>query len=632
MTELRRRLLNGERGVAVFLWVFAALGIWWKWGKLDSLIWLDPAWWLNEYARYARGELPYRDYYWPYGPLSADVFAWPMHWLGTRFTVAQVVIDIVSLLVIFLVYRIARRLVPSPLAEMIAILLIAVGITARTYFSLFSLIAYAPAVHVGAVGVLLTTWAILAYIDDARPRTAWLALGAWIACLSKHETAVAMIAELGILFVFDRRFHFRQRTTWDWFRTYALRLSLCLAVPAIVYAGWANVAGWNKFLACIQGFGLANIACPWWPTGFGLTGIVVELGEAWLLLAVASLFVPSWRARLGRRRWLICVTAGLAMAGAVAFQWRLISDLLFGHRSFGQRWQADVTELLSTRSVLRPVLVSCYVYLIAIVVSGIRNSFVLTSARFKDLLLVAIPAAMSLRTLFGSLLVLDLLEVPAASYPFLLLVGPYLLYAVLTRRRDNEDGGFVFNGAAMTFCAALLIGYCVIRMVGGYSSMLSNASFGVLQTPAGSILLTNSAIERPILDYILKNTNQSDTILEIPFGGGMSFATGRRSAAYSTIFYQLRPPAAIQEEDLRRIADHPPEVVIAPNEPNFGTLYGHTGTIGCVFPRFVWQPDVPASDPSYIFPFVDYLEHNYRVDRKIGEWILWRPIHHDHGP
>src|SRR5437660_585875 len=107
-----------------------------KWGKLNSLLLLDPAWWLNEYARYARGELLYRDFYWPYGPLSADIFAWTMRLFGVRFTVAQAVVDLLSLVVIVLVYRIARRLVPAPLSQLIAIWLIAVGITARTFFSL----------------------------------------------------------------------------------------------------------------------------------------------------------------------------------------------------------------------------------------------------------------------------------------------------------------------------------------------------------------------------------------------------------------------------------------------------------------------------------------------------------------
>lgn len=619
-----------ERAAIVLLLLFTTMGIWWKWGKLNSLLWLDPAWWLNEYVRYARGELPYLDFYWPYGPLSADVFAWPMRWFGTRFAVAQVVIDILSLLVVFLVYKIACRLVPSPLGALTAILLIAVGITARTFFSLFSLISYTPAVHVGAVGLLLALWAILGYLDDGRPRPVSIAFGAWIACLSKHETAFATLAVLIILCFFDRRLHFRQRTTKDWLRRYAVLLFMCLAVPIMVYLLWARAAGWSKFAACLQGFGLAGMTCPWWPTGFGITGAVVELGEAWILLTVASLVVPAWRARLAGRHSLVWLIAVCAAVGAVAFQWRLISDLLFGPGSLGQRVRNDFTELFSTSAVLRPVLWACYVYGATIVASAIRNSFIVTATRTKDLLLVSIPCVMGLRSLFGSMLALDTLEVPAASYPFLLLVGPYLLYAMLTRGGTNFENKSVACVWATTFCATIMIGYSIVRLIGGYTSMLSDTSFGIVATPAGRIRLTNSVTEKPILDYILANTKLSDTILELPFGGGMSFATGRKQPSYSTLFRQLRPPKAIQEEDLRRIEPHPPAVVIASHESNLGTLYGYPGTLGCVFPRFVWQPDVPTSDPNYVLPIVDYIQRNYRVDRTIGQWVLMRPIQHEH--
>src|SRR5207253_8871335 len=109
---------------------------------------------------------------------------------------------------------------------------------------------------------------------------------AWIALLSKHETALATVAVLVILFVFDRNLHFKERTTTAWLRKYALLLAACFVVPAIVYCGWAMAAGWSKFIACIQGFGLAGMTCPWWPTGFGVVGGLVEIGEAWIVLAV----------------------------------------------------------------------------------------------------------------------------------------------------------------------------------------------------------------------------------------------------------------------------------------------------------------------------------------------------------
>jgi hypothetical protein len=175
------------------------------------------------------------------------------------------------------------------------------------------------------------------------------------------------------------------------------------------------------------------------------------------------------------------------------------------------------------------------------------------------------------------------------------------------------------------FTSMVLVGYALIRLVGGYVPLLSNATFPTVSTPAGTIGLKMSAIEKPILDYVLENSAPTDTILELPFGGGMSFATGRRQPTYSTLFIQLRPSEAIQAEDLRRVTAYPPAVVIARDGPHLGTLFGVEDNVACVFPQLVWKGNRPASDPNHIFPIVDYIKRNYRVDRKIGTWVILRP-------
>ncbi len=611
----------------VILWAFTIAGIWMKWCKLNSLLFLDPAWWLNEYGRYARGELPYRDFYWPYGPLSADIFAAAMRVFGAHFAVAQVVIDLLSLVVLVLVYKIAAQLVPAPLSQLIAIWLVAVGITARTFFSLFSLISYTPAVHVAAIGLLLMIWAAIGYIDDGQPRITWIAAGAWCACLSKQEALLASLVLFVVLAAFDRRLTFRDRTTTAWMRRYVSFGLWCFGVPVAVYLLWAWHSGYGKFFSCFQGFGLATMSCPWWPTGFGITGAIVELGEAWTVFTIASLLIPSLRARLSQKYGLMWMVAACATAAMIAFHWRLYSDLLFGSDTLAKRFVRDMTELLSTSAILRPVLWAAYIYGAAILINGFRHSFTLPKTQIKNLILIAVPCIMSLRSLFGSTLALNLLEVPAISYPFLLLLGPYLLYAALTHHLPSKTPGVIpVDKQALAVLSVILVAYCVVRLIGGYPVLLSSAAFSQLDTPAGRIWLKEYATEKPVLECILAHTSPSDTILELPFGGGMSFATGRKQPTYSTLFIQLRPPTAIQFEDLRRITAHPPAVVIAKQEANLGTLYGYPGTLGCAFPKFVWQPDQPTSDPNYIFPAVAYIQRNYRVDQRVGEWALLRPI------
>lgn len=604
------------------LLLFTAYAIWAKWGKLDSLLWLDPAWWLNEYGRYARGELLYRDFYWAYGPLSADIFGWPLRWFGARFSTVQAIMDIVSLAVVFLVYKIARRLVPSPLAQFTAILLIAVGITARSFFSLFSLISYTPAVQVAAASLLLMMWAAFEYIDSGRPRTLWIALGAWGCCLSKQETIIASLTLFALLAIFDSRLYFRTRPLSHWLRRYISLGLICFAPPVLVYFIWANRSGWEKFLGCMQAFGIATMTCPWWPTGFGITGILVELGEAWIIIAVGSIFVREWRALFRGRYWLVWLLAVCASAGAMAFSWGAYRDLLAGPGTVRERIARDAVYFLSSSAILRPILAASYFYGAALLISALRKSLLLTKIQFRDLLLVAMPCAMGMRSIFGSMMGPNLLEAPAIDYPFLLLVGPYLLYAALTRWRAHP---MKVDRRAVVYCSALVIGYSVVRLAGGYPVLIADKVFPVMETPAGPLRLKTAATEKPILDYVLSHTNSSDTILELPFGGGMSFATGRREPTYSTIFSGLRPPMSVQQEDLSRISAHPPAVVIARSEPNFGSLYGYPSNLACAFPRFVWQPTGLLSDPTYVFPVISYIQRNYDVDRIIGEWILLRP-------
>ena len=47
-----------------------------RWKKMGSLMWLDPAHWLNEISRLARGELPYRDFSFQYPPFVAFLYGW----------------------------------------------------------------------------------------------------------------------------------------------------------------------------------------------------------------------------------------------------------------------------------------------------------------------------------------------------------------------------------------------------------------------------------------------------------------------------------------------------------------------------------------------------------------------------
>src|SRR5437870_3430213 len=110
------------------------------WTKLHTLPWLDPAWWLQEMARFAQGQVPYRDYYWPYPPLAVFVFGIALRVLGVKSWVVQTVIDAFSLAVMLGIHHWPNRLLPARLQALNCVLLLAACVTTETYLSLLSCI------------------------------------------------------------------------------------------------------------------------------------------------------------------------------------------------------------------------------------------------------------------------------------------------------------------------------------------------------------------------------------------------------------------------------------------------------------------------------------------------------------
>jgi hypothetical protein len=113
--------------------------------------------------------------------------------------------------------------------------------------------------------------------------------------------------------------------------------------------------------------------------------------------------------------------------------------------------------------------------------------------------------------------------------------------------------------------------------------------------------------------------------VELPYGGGIGFATGRRSPLYSNQFALFMPPREIQQRDLDRIRARPPRVVIAMDAPHFGTYYGVEANVGCEFPRLVWMPNRPAGDAAYVLPVVRFISEHYRVSARFGPWLILTP-------
>src|ERR1051325_4681132 len=192
---------------------------WALWTKLINLSWLDPPWWLQEMFRFAHGQVPYRDYYWPYPPLAIVVFGTALHVLGAKFWAAQTVLNAFSLAVMLGIYFWTRRLLPPALHILNCALVLAVCATTQTYFSLFSFLTYSPALQVSATGLLVLWLAVLRYLEEDRLRgrtAAAIAIGAGIALTSKQETIVSALALFGLLLIAERRLRFQPTLPRIW--------------------------------------------------------------------------------------------------------------------------------------------------------------------------------------------------------------------------------------------------------------------------------------------------------------------------------------------------------------------------------------------------------------------------------
>src|SRR5437867_2056168 len=135
--DIHKSAVFAARDLAAVL-CLCLVASWLLWSKLVDLPWLDPAWWLQEVFRFAQGQVPYRDYYWPYPPLPILIFGTALRIFGARFWVAQILVDTVSLAVMLGIYFWTKRLLPLALHVLSCALVLAVCATSQTYFSLFS--------------------------------------------------------------------------------------------------------------------------------------------------------------------------------------------------------------------------------------------------------------------------------------------------------------------------------------------------------------------------------------------------------------------------------------------------------------------------------------------------------------
>lgn len=577
-----------------------------RWGKLDRL-WGDSSRWLFEAYRMSRGEMPYRDFAWQYPPLALWIWGGSMALFGAKFAVAQVCADVFSGAIVLATWNLARRVVPNTLAVAAAAALACAGASNAGNFALFSLLVYTPAILTAVLGILILSRVLLDWsterLQPSRHRNLWIAMAGLLCFLSKPESIAGALACFAIAALVRKK---QSHNLNGWISIAGLML-----VPSLlVYVALLKVTGVRNVLEGIGGYGLASVACPWWPTGLGLFGAALALGHAALAMAVLSLL--SFRKSLRRfhaRYWAIWVTAVLAVIGDM-FYIRFASFDLPVFQN-GVNFRGIATYFLSTGTLLLPVMWAALVVGTAALISLVRSRQ-LTNQHAALLILIAPAAVISLRGLFTG----TMSEVPTvapAAYSIWFVLAASLLFTWFQSTGQNIS-------RAMLMSAALLGGFAILRFASAAATFAHRDR--TIETAAGTIQLQDSEASPGVYEFIESHTNASETILDIA-AGGIGLAAHRSSPIFSTQFTALMPSARLERRDLERIAGETPRYVIANAGANFGAEYGICMNTACPFPNLVWRSSRLACDPQHETPVLNYVRQHYIARAQFGEKVIY---------
>jgi hypothetical protein len=588
-----------------------------RWLRTESF-WGDSARWIFEAWRAATGELPYRDFAWQYPPLSLLLFRAAFRIFGPSFVVAQLVIDIVSTAIVLLSWRVARRLLSHGLAFAVATALACAGASNTGNFALFSLQIYTPAVLVGMVGLLMLLEAVIARIEEGlfgKPHAVLLCAGATIALLSKPEFAMGAAGALVAAALYEARLCLATRTPVSlWFRRQAALFSFALVPALVVYGLIAWKTGVRNLLTGLSGYGMAQLVCPWWPTGLGLFGALVALCQG-----AAMLLFIQWLSRensqpLSRRvRTALTAAAVIAVPATIFYVPYCIKQLpIFTHGNTPLRM---IGFFLSTGTVLLPIMWASIVLWPALVF-GVAYGKEVSREKAALLTLATAGMLMSARTLFGGSLS-QLTSVTVTAYPIWFILGPLLIERFL-RRTEVGAPQLVYNPLVV-----LVAVYALLRFgVGIISERRSH--YVTIDTAAGKVHVLDHTSSAAVYRYVVEHTSSVDGVLDTSYGGAVNFAGRRASPLYSTQFSALAPAQKYLDMDVDQIRARPPKLVIANDSPDSGAEYGLCVETGCMFPALVWRSTRLACDPNRKFPVLEFIKENYAPVARFGKKTIYQ--------
>lgn len=622
VVQLPRSLWLSESGCVLVVVMACLVVSYAQWARIPWLTDNDWVRWLFEASRFAAGETPYRDFMWPYPPLSIYLFGSAFALFGSSFGVANALLCLTGTSVAIATYAAAREIYGRHAGLGLALALVFFASHSGYDFALFSLDMYSPAISLGCVGIALCSLALARAHRRAPGDWQTLAIsyiGFALAALSKPESALGAAILVAATAAVRERRRVGSRGVDLAVRVVAAIVGASI-VPVALYAALGASVGHARLIAGVTGYSVGSGFCPWWPTGFGLS---VALSAACIGFAVAGML--AWAMRLvppGRRSLVpFLIIVGLPAWTACLLQ---MSFLFPQARTFLDVAAAGLGSFLSLQGIMLPLLWSGIIVIAQLVVQSWRVWFRTSKGEACDLELLALlsaSVAVSVRGLFNHLFGDAPMVVPSA-YPLLILAAPalglHLVRAVTGSALKAREVNRI-----VVFGVVVLLSLGTVRMSLGVVKGIRTPTYRI-ETAAGTVYVRDGGRSILLIDAVRRNLEDGQSILEIPFGGGMNFCFQRLSPAYCTQFTGFKPNEEILLEDLDRVRKNPPALVVARDAPHLGAVYGVPWRSGCCFPDLRWVPDVPTwSDRS--IPAVAWIEENYVRVEKVGDfWLLKR--------
>lgn len=591
-----------------------------QWGRIPRLTDQDWGRWLFEASRCAAGETPYRDFMWPYPPLSIYLFGLAFYLYGSSFGVANALLCLTGTSVAVALYLVAREIYGRQAGLALALALVFLAANGHYEFSLFSLDMYTPAISPGCLGVVLCALALARASRQAlsdRMTLAVLYSGFAVAALSKPEAALGSIVLLAATVLALGRQQLGTSVAIRSLRAVGLAAG-AVVVPCAVYGVLASRTGWTRLAAGVTGYSAGTGFCPWWPTGQGLTVALAAAGAGYALgglLALGLQLVPARRrvfavgsVIVGIAVWTSCPLTSLI---PIADTWWDVTTAAFGF-------------FVSVQGIMLPLLWGGITVAPRLGQRCLRKWLHTRTGASRDFELLALltaSVAISSRGLFSYLLHGTPMVAPSA-FPIVIIAAPAIgarLVGAVTRSAIGARA--IHRITVIVVIVVLSVG--VVRLVSAVVKGVRTPTDRI-ETAAGTVYVRDDGRSSLLLDAVRRNLGDGQSLMEIPHGGGINFSFQLPSPTYSTQFWGFRPDENILQEDLARVQQNPPALVVARDAPHFGAVYGVPGRFGCCFPEVRWVSDV-ATWSDREFPVVTHIERSYVRIEKVGDFVLLGP-------